>query len=51
VRFEELRIGPFARDLAELIRGAPPFDEGFAVFVASDGLTQKQETIERIADV
>jgi hypothetical protein len=51
VRFEEHRIRPFARDLAELIRGAPPFDEGFTAFLAPDDSIGPEETIGRIADV
>ncbi|WP_158219812.1 toll/interleukin-1 receptor domain-containing protein [Ideonella sp. A 288] len=51
VRFEESRLRPFARDLAALIRAAPPYDEAFPVLIASEHDTQPELPIGRIADV
>jgi len=51
VSFEASRLRPFARDLAAMIRSAPPFDANFPlVEVGSDQVSQ-EETIGRIADV
>lgn len=51
VRFEEQRIRPFARDLAAMIRHAPPYNDSFPIHVAPDDAVQQEETIGRIADV
>jgi len=51
VRFEDLRLRPFARDLAAMIRSAPPYDDAFPVFIASESDTQAELPIGRIADV
>jgi hypothetical protein len=51
VRFEKERIQPFARDLAALIRQAPPFDESFPLIEAPDNQVLPEVTIGRIADV
>ena len=51
VRFESLRLRPFARDLARLIRAAPPFDDAFPICEVPEHDVQKQRVISRIADV
>ncbi len=51
VRFEERRLRPFARDLAALIRTAPPYDEAFPLHLAGDADLVTQAPIGRIADV
>jgi TIR domain len=51
VRFEDQRIRPFARDLAALIRQAPPFDDSFPLIEAPDEQVLSEPAIGRIADV
>jgi hypothetical protein len=51
VRFEEEKLRPFARDLAELIRSAPPYNDQFPIVESPDDQIQPEETIGRIADV
>jgi hypothetical protein len=50
VRFEAERLRPYARDLAGIIRAAPPYDAGFPVFEASDQQVQSEDIIGRIAN-
>jgi len=51
VEFEEKRLRPFARDLAAMIRRAPPYDDAFPVVEAPDNQVEAEKTIERTADV
>ena len=50
VKFEELLLRPFARDLAAIIRNAPAYDDGFPIVEAPDDEVQQEETIGRIAN-
>lgn len=51
VRFEEIRLKPFARDLAEVIRTAPPYDDAFTVYEAAEAAIATDQTINRIVNV
>jgi TIR domain len=50
VEFERSLLRPFARDLAEIIRAAPPFDPRFQVFEAGDDLIIQDTRITRVGD-
>lgn len=51
VEFEKRRLKPFAKDLARMIRSAPPFNDQFPIVEVADDRVQQQETITRVADV
>lgn len=51
VSFENDLIKPFARDLAALIKSAPPYNSGFPVVLASDEEVLQEAVIRRIANV
>jgi hypothetical protein len=48
VEFEHKYLRPFARDLADMIRRAPPFSDSFEIVEATDNALQQEEAIERI---
>jgi hypothetical protein len=50
VQFEEKLLKPFAKDLARMIRAAPPYDETFPIVEESDDNIQTDDTIRRISD-
>lgn len=51
VEFEDQKIRPFARALAQIITQAPPYDDSFPIVEVPDEHVQKEETIARIRDV
>jgi hypothetical protein len=51
VDFENQVLKPFARDLATLIRNAPPYQDGFPVVEVPDHQVETEGTIGRIANV
>jgi hypothetical protein len=50
VKFED-RLKLFAKDLAAMIRAAPPYDDAFPIVEAEDRQVLAQATIERLAHV
>ncbi|HNP82923.1 MAG TPA: hypothetical protein PKN47_15795, partial [Nitrospira sp.] len=51
VNFESEYLKKFAKDLASLVRQAPPFDPNFPVVEAADNEVLSEGVIGRIADV
>lgn len=51
VEFEKQCLKSFAKDLAGLIRNAPPFDPAFPIIEAEDDQVSKEDAIGRIASV
>jgi hypothetical protein len=50
VEFDLTQLRPFASDLAQIIRAAPPFDPNFPVVEASDDLLLGDTRIDRVGD-
>src|SRR5262249_15979788 len=51
VTFETMRLKPFAKDLARLIRAAPEYDDSFPLVEAPEPAVAGEPTIGRPADV
>jgi hypothetical protein len=50
VKFESQRLRPFARDLATIIRNAPPYDDTFPIVEVPDDQVDLEGTIGRPAN-